>query len=424
VRLVLIILTALFGFLATVCVLVLSLGFPQYVLDIFPILEKFATTNKPYFFVATLVSLACAYGATALREYLSEKEKPALEIVIGPHGEQVQEATLSGFDKEVEDAAEEMKRNAKNYFNAGKADSTQHRYKDAAANYQKSIDALPTMSAYLNLGTSLLYISDFPGAEDAWISGLQIALKKQMKEFEGSFLGNIGLAYAEQGKLEEAVNALQESLEIYQQLGNQLGQASALGNIGAVHIQRGKWEEVMNPLQEALEIYQQNGNPLGQANVLGNIGIFYRIDEKPEEALKCHQEALELHKQIGNPLGQANALSNIGNIYTDQRKLEEALNYQKEALEIHRQIDDQLGQANDLSNIGNVYFHQDEPEEALKCHRDALEIHKQIGSVLGQAQVLSNIGTCYAKHGEFEKALDYCKQARIIFLKIGAKGKN
>ena len=63
--------TTIFGFLGAFCVLVLGLGFPQYVLDVFPILDKFASINKPYFFLATVVFLACAYAAHALRTYIS-----------------------------------------------------------------------------------------------------------------------------------------------------------------------------------------------------------------------------------------------------------------------------------------------------------------------------------------------------------------
>ncbi len=70
------------------------------------------------------------------------------------------------------------------------------------------------MSAYLNLGITLSLVSDLREAEDALISGLQIARKKRNTEFEGAFLANIGIVYFDQGKLEEALKLFQTALEL------------------------------------------------------------------------------------------------------------------------------------------------------------------------------------------------------------------
>ncbi len=163
-----------------------------------------------------------------------------LELIQGSHGEVIQRASITGFEKELEDAANEQKKEAGDYFNAAETDFKSWRYLEATNNYQKSINALPTMSAYLNLGLALLYVSDFQRAKDAFASGLAIAQKKENKLFEGAFIGNIGLVYINQGNLGKASDYSTTALEIYRKMGYPEGQATALNVIGNIYLEQGK----------------------------------------------------------------------------------------------------------------------------------------------------------------------------------------
>ena len=75
-------------------------------------------------------------------------------------------ANLSSFEKELAEQSIETAEECKNYFKAGEQDFNANKIKDALKNYRKSIDALPTLSAYLNLGNCLIIISDFQKAKD------------------------------------------------------------------------------------------------------------------------------------------------------------------------------------------------------------------------------------------------------------------
>ncbi len=181
--------------------------------------------------------------------------QPSLEAIENPAGQSSQRATLSGFENELDEAATERQSEAKDYFEVGERDFGRHHYRDAANNYQKSIDALPTMTAYLNLGNSLYSVSNYESTEKAYIAGLQIARKKRNKEFEGAFVGNIGTVYADQGRLKEALRSYQAALEILKQIGNPLGQANALTGIGIVYSEQGKEHEAVETLDQACTIF-------------------------------------------------------------------------------------------------------------------------------------------------------------------------
>ena len=171
----------------------------------------------------------------------------------------VQKATTSGFDKELEDAATERQKEAKVFFEAAERDFDAKRYQAAATGYQKSVEVLATMSAYLNLGTVLSTIAEFTKAQDAFIAGLQIGRRKKNSQFEAALLNNIGGVYATQGKLKEALASCQTALQLYKQASNSLGQANALNNIGSVYYDQGKWEEALDRLRQAHDLYQKIG---------------------------------------------------------------------------------------------------------------------------------------------------------------------
>jgi tetratricopeptide (TPR) repeat protein len=107
-----------------------------------------------------------------------QPNKPSLELRSDPHGESVQKATLTGFERELKEAAAEKESEARDYFKAAERDFAAQRYRDAASNYQKSIDVLPTISGYLNLGITLRHIADFQRTAAAFRSGLQEARRK------------------------------------------------------------------------------------------------------------------------------------------------------------------------------------------------------------------------------------------------------
>lgn len=170
-------------------------------------------------------------------------QKPKVEQIQGPHGKLVQKATLTGFAKELEEGATKLKSETEDYFNSAERDYAAGLYRDAANNYEKSINIIPTTSAYLNRGLAFWYISDFAQAGDAFISGLQIAQKKRDREVEAAFRGNIGTLCFGQGKYENALKSYQNALATFKEIDNPLGQANTLGKIGIVYRNQGKLEE-------------------------------------------------------------------------------------------------------------------------------------------------------------------------------------
>jgi len=310
-------LTYLFGFLAAISVLLFGASFSRHQRQRFPLLKKL-DGKQVHLFIAAVVFLALNFAGSAWKDLLTTQP---LEQSQGPRGEIIQKATTTGFKKELKEGAGELVSKAEIHFNAAEDDFATRRYQDAASNYLKSINIIPTMSAYLNRGISLWYISVFPQAQHAFISGLRMARKKQDKKLEAAFRGSIGNVYRNQGKLEQALESYEAALTIFKEIGNPQGQANALGNIGNVYFDQGKLEQALESHEAALTIHKEIGNPQGQANALGNIGKVYYYQGKYENAIRQTKSVLKVDST------SATAYYNLGCFYSLIDSSDKAIDY-------------------------------------------------------------------------------------------------
>ena len=221
----------------------------------------------------TIIFGILAYGSSMVKDFFSIT--PTVVSVPGPQGESIQKATLTGFEKELADAATEHASEAKNYFKAAEHDFEARRYRDAAKNDQKSIGALPTSSAYLNLGASLFYVSDLRQAEGAIHTGLQLTRKKRNKVLEESFLTNLGDVYRLQGKLDEGLKCHQAALELSARIEYPRDQGHAFGGIGDIYREQQRLDEALKSYQAAQKLYEKMAHSRGRSKVLTAIGIIH-----------------------------------------------------------------------------------------------------------------------------------------------------
>ena len=140
VRTVFIVVAAPFGVAAFICQILRTSRFTRGQRRRYPFLTKL-DGKQVYLIGATIIFGILAYGSSMVKDFFSIT--PTAVSVPGPQGESRQKATLTGFEKELADAATEHASEAKHYFKAAEHDFEARRYRDAAKNDQKSIGHLP-----------------------------------------------------------------------------------------------------------------------------------------------------------------------------------------------------------------------------------------------------------------------------------------
>ncbi|HYL79312.1 MAG TPA: tetratricopeptide repeat protein, partial [Candidatus Acidoferrum sp.] len=321
--------------LAMLCTSILAASALRRARKAWPILRLLEGKRWMLILVVCLVWIL-GIGAFAWKEGLDRQSWLALDQ--GPNGELVQKATRRCLQEELKRDRAEAASQARAHFDAGELGHAAMRYPEAAEYYERSVQAHPTASGFLNLGISLLYLGEFPRAEAALSSGIQIARRGDAGRIMGAYLDGRGRAALGQGRLEAALGFHRAALQIHTETGNPLGRANAHANIGNVYLAQGRLDEALISHREAFALYTRMRNHLGRANALNHLGVVYGRLGQQDEALRVFQEALSLDTDIGNLLGQARDLSAIAGILAAQGKRQAALERLRGSQELLQQL--------------------------------------------------------------------------------------
>ncbi|MBC8198731.1 MAG: tetratricopeptide repeat protein [Desulfobacteraceae bacterium] len=195
---------------------------------------------------------------------------------------------------------------------------------------------------------------------------------------------NLGVAFADQGKIAEAIKHYTETLRI------RPSYANAHNNIGNALADQGKISEAIKHYIEALRIRPDF------AKAHNNIGNALADQGKISEAIKHYIEALRIRPDF------AKAHNNIGNALADQGKISEAIKHYVEALRIRPNY------AKARNNMGNALADQGRVSEAIKYYTEALRIRPN------DAKTHNNLGSTLADQGKTSEAVKHYTEALRI----------
>ena len=157
----------------------------------------------------------------------------------------------------------------------------------------------------------------------------------------------------------------------------------------------------------ALEIFEVLGEILGQIKSLNLIGIAYFYNSMYEEALKYLLQALDLLDEFKNDFLLTSILNNIGEIFRESEKYEGALEYYYRALKICSDSDSKINIASVFNNIGEIYFIENKYKEALQYFTKSYDllIEEKDMVVLGETE--NKLGKIHYINGNYSKAGSY-----------------
>ena len=128
-------------------------------------------------------------------------------------------------------------------------------------------------------------------------------------------LQNIGEVRWRQGRYREAVESLLAATDEAGRSSDLDALAEASKQLGSAYLLNGDLDKAVRCYEQSLALYMDLGDALGQANALNNIGAAYRRQSRHVEALDAYERALEKRRRIGDQLGIAHSRNNLGEIH-------------------------------------------------------------------------------------------------------------
>lgn len=358
-----------------------------------------------------------------------------IETLQSPTGALIQKASKEGFEEEVKNTAPKARDDARNHFYAAEDDLIHQRYHEAAANYQKSLNVLETVSAHMNLGVVLRLISELEGAEDSWMKGLAGARMKKIRVYEAGLTSNIGEIQTISGDSELGLESLETALNLSRTIGDKKGEAACLGNIGNIFADMGRPEKAMLYYNTAMDIAVGEGDRMTEAILRVNIGGAYQNMGDSQKSLDNYLEAVRIFKDLGEYNWGGIPIDNIEYVYNEDggpangesgasgenqggNNLDQALEFHETALELNKEMDNKAGEAENLGYLGSIYTLQEDYTKARSYLEKAQDINQETGNRAGEALNLGNIGSVHLLNDDLDTALDYYEKALEINLEI------
>jgi tetratricopeptide (TPR) repeat protein len=293
------------------------------------------------------------------------------------------------------------------------------RYREALTLCQNTLALQRSPSIIYHLSRIYYILGDWEESLQLAQQSLTIYQEIGNRQGESTSLHQIAMICSSQGELTTALQCCLDSLAIKREVGDLQGEAASLHQIAMIYSYQGNLTAALQFCHDSLAIEQVIDYPQGKAASLHQIAMISLNQGKWTEALKFCHDSLTIKHEIGDRQGEAASLHQIATIYTDQGELTEALKFCHGSLIIHREIGDRRGEAISLHQIAVIYTSQGDLTAALQFCRDSLPILKELGDLQGEASVLSQIALIYTKKGDWATALQFCQDALVMVCRLG-----
>jgi class 3 adenylate cyclase/tetratricopeptide (TPR) repeat protein len=252
------------------------------------------------------------------------------------------------------------------------------------------------------------------------IEAQELAEKLNFNKGVAYSLKALGMAYYFQGEIPDALVYWQQSLQKFEEIGDQLGMSNMLNNLGAVYFVGGDDNKAVEYYIPSLKISEQIKDTLRIATALLNIGaVYFNKSETHDRALEYYKRALPLSLTLDDfdAIGTTNL--NIGEIFYAKAQYDSALFYFERSLAAYR--NSETGNvARALSNIGNVYAQKGAFTKAIQSQMESLDFATKSIDKLEMTYALIGLGNTYQLKKEYNKSIDYFLRAEKLSKELSA----
>jgi tetratricopeptide (TPR) repeat protein len=184
-----------------------------------------------------------------------------------------------------------------------------------------------------------------------------------------------------QGDLQLTADLLQESLDLYQELGDEEGIARSTAELGGIAIAQGNLERAAELYETVVPLFRKQGHLGRMAASLGNLGTIAHMQGEYATAVGYHGEAVELAKASGDIDGAAVNLHNLARSELALGRAGPGLEALRESLAIARQLGYREVIAYGLSGLAEVAMIEGDAERAATMLGASEQLFREIGAV-------------------------------------------
>src|SRR5438874_2632734 len=254
----------------------------------------------------------------------------------------------------------------------------------------------------------------------AWIArGLEVDGDVAPAAVRAKALAASGGLAVEQGDLDAAQPFLDESLALWQQLGDMAGTAHAINHLGTLAMARFEYDASRAFLRDALEMRRAINDERGVAVSLRNLGLLAALQRDFQTARTLYEEALPLARRLGEKRISATITQALALVVFEDGDVDGARTLAEEGLAIDRELGNRQGIAEHLTVLAGVARAEGDGDAAAATFAEALVIWKGLAARDAEARAYTTLGDmAHARH-DYEMARTYLSAALAAWRSLG-----
>jgi predicted ATPase/DNA-binding winged helix-turn-helix (wHTH) protein len=207
------------------------------------------------------------------------------------------------------------------------------------------------------------------------------------------------------GDFEAARFYLQQSLSLYQQLGDQWGVGASLNALAISQRDCGDYASAQQNFEKSLGVWRALSHRLSTARCLHNLANVIKVRGDYSGAQLALREATTIFEELGDRSGAAWSINQQGDIARERGALAEARSLYEDALGAFREAGDPWGSARSLADLGYICCELGEYDAAQVAYREALEVFAELGYRRGLARTFEGCACLALAQGFPARAL-------------------
>jgi two-component system, NarL family, sensor kinase len=251
----------------------------------------------------------------------------------------------------------------------------------------------------------------FTGAYDTALIYLDscLALREQLQDEKGKAAthNKKGIAFTNQGLLEEAIHETELSLSYYQRIQDTVRIGKLLDNLAVLHWDMHDYGRSVRLGQEALKYAQAAGDTLTVAKSILNLGNAFIDLGEMDKGMQFLDSALVLMTQLDAQADVAIIHHNKGATYVDLQDYPRAETHLLQALDIARRGNYQGEELSAMVVLGELYQKTGNHPAALALLRRALSLGQEMGAQKELRTAYKHLAALYENQGRWDSAYHY-----------------
>ena len=206
-----------------------------------------------------------------------------------------------------------------------------------------------------------------------------------------------------------------EALDLATHHADRIGQAEADLNIALNSINQGRLDEMVNATQNSIAALEGVDRPdlWGEA-LLRNTAMYRRFDQM-DESVAIAVRAMELAGRSNNPLALAYAHQGLAMVYDQSFRIPEAREHYSRMRDEARAAHSLLVEAQAVSGLSGLSNEAGDLQGAEALMRESLGMFRKVGSQFAVSYGLFGLADLLAKQGRYPEALQNLDEALSIY---------